>query len=95
MDPKLLADRSTAPFYSWECLTLQLKNRDVDLVIPKESQMMMLIKYIMYKINSVDGTRNTAEPMFKNLYNKCVKQCNKDQLTDKRYMQQIKDQIQF
>lgn len=26
-------------FYSWQCLTLQLPHRDVDLVIPDESKM--------------------------------------------------------
>jgi len=31
------------PFYSWECLTLQLEHRDVDLVIPDEKHMKMII----------------------------------------------------
>ena len=27
------------PFYAWECLTLHLKHRTIDLVFPKEAEM--------------------------------------------------------
>jgi len=31
---------------------------------------MMLIKFLMYQINSIDGNKDSAESMFQNLYNK-------------------------
>ena len=37
MDLKNLKDKEKMPFYAWECLTLQLEHRDVDLIIRKES----------------------------------------------------------
>ena len=40
---------------------------------------MMLIKYIMYTINSIDGTAGTAWPMYDNLFNKAMKQLNHKQ----------------
>ena len=51
------------PFYSWECLTISLKNRDVDLVIKNQEEMNRLVKYLLYRINSVDGNKNSAQPI--------------------------------
>ena len=48
------------PFYSWECLTINLKDRDVDLVIKNQGEMDRLVKYLLYRINSIDGNRNSA-----------------------------------
>ena len=58
------------PFYAWECLTIEMNNRKVALVIKKESQMMMLIKFIVYRINSVDGIKDTGLIMEANLIKK-------------------------
>ena len=35
MDIKLFSNEKLIPFYAWECITVHLKNRDVDLVIRK------------------------------------------------------------
>ena len=64
------------PFYAWDCLTIQLKHRDVDLIIRKESQMMMLIKFLCYKINSCDGQKNTGVPIYNKLLQNCFDQCS-------------------
>lgn len=51
------------PFYSWECLTLKLGNRDIDLVIRDEANMKMLLKYLIYKIKTIDGQKGTAQQL--------------------------------
>ena len=56
------------PFFAWQCISIQCKDRDVDLIIKKDSKMMMLINYINYKIGSIDGTRGTALRMANLLY---------------------------
>ena len=33
MDSNALNDENNLPFHGWHCLTIQLRNRDVDLVI--------------------------------------------------------------
>jgi hypothetical protein len=38
------------PFYSWECITLQLEGRDVNLVIKDEGEMMMFLKFLSYEM---------------------------------------------
>jgi hypothetical protein len=38
------------PFFAWNCITLQLKDREVDLVIKKENEMKMFLTYLIYKI---------------------------------------------
>lgn len=48
------------PFNSWECITLQLKHRDVDLIIENERSMKMFIKILCYKMNSIDGSKDSA-----------------------------------
>jgi hypothetical protein len=32
-------DEKSVPFYQWQCITLQLKHRDVDLVIKEQEDM--------------------------------------------------------
>jgi len=51
------------PFYSWECLTLQLSHRDVDLVIRNESQMNCLLKLLIHSMRTMDGHKGTADKM--------------------------------
>ena len=48
------------PFYSWQCITIQLTRRDVNLVIPDESNMMDLLTLLISKMNTIDGTRDSA-----------------------------------
>jgi hypothetical protein len=38
------------PFYSWECITLNMENRDIDLVIKDEEDMMKLIALVTFSI---------------------------------------------
>ena len=45
------------PFYSWECLTLQLEHRDVDLVIKNEKDMIDLLMIVIDSIKTVDGSK--------------------------------------
>lgn len=48
------------PFYSWNCLTLFLKHREVDLVIKDEVDMENLIKFLICRLKTIDGNRGTA-----------------------------------
>lgn len=48
------------PFYNWQCLSLQRSNRMVDLVIPDEGDMNILLKFLIAKMRTLDGTRGSA-----------------------------------
>ena len=61
------SDLDHLPFYSWDCLTLQLKRRDVDLVIKNEKDMQTLILFLIYRLRTVDGSRGTASPLIEML----------------------------
>ena len=37
IDTKHINKKDKVPFYAWDCVTLQLEHRDVDLIIRKES----------------------------------------------------------
>ena len=45
----------SAPFYSWECLTIDMGTRDLDLVIRSEMHMKYLIKFLVCSIRTLDG----------------------------------------
>ena len=51
----------TLPFYSWQCLTLQLSDRDVDLVIKDQKSMDLLIKFLVFSMNTKDCRKDSAE----------------------------------
>lgn len=51
------------PFKSWNCITLRLGRRDVDLVLKNEAQMTIFIKFLVYSLYTMDGTKNTAKPI--------------------------------
>jgi hypothetical protein len=53
--------KNEVPFNSWECITLQLEHRDVDLVIDNEKSMKMFLKILSYKMNSIDGSKDSAQ----------------------------------
>ena len=48
--------------------------------------MLMIIKYLMYKMNSVDGTKDTAAPLFLKLYNRCLLNSNVSKQKDTNYL---------
>lgn len=47
------------PFYSWECITIQHKNRDIDLVIKDEDEMAVFLKFLIIKLNTFNGRKNS------------------------------------
>lgn len=49
------------PFYSWQCLTLQLGHRDVDLVIKNEKDMDDILRVLVQDLNTVDGQRDSQD----------------------------------
>ena len=49
------------PFFSWECITIHLNNRDVNLVIKDEQQMKIFILFLILKLNTFDGQANSIQ----------------------------------
>ena len=66
LDDKQLEE---VPFFAWNCLTICLKTRDIDLVIKDESDMDKVLKFLVYKLKTQDGVRNSAAEMI-NVLNK-------------------------
>lgn len=55
MDIKKLKDSSNLPFMAWECLTIQLKDRQVDLVIRNQENMDKLLKFLIFHLDTANG----------------------------------------
>ena len=51
------------PFYSWQCITLVLEHRDVDLIISDEDDMLLLLKFLIHNLYTIDGCRDSARQL--------------------------------
>ena len=60
-------DLDNLPFFSWNCLTLCLENRDIDLVIHDEAEMVKILKFLIYKLNTVDGVAGSADKILRKM----------------------------
>ena len=49
------------PFFAWQCITLQLPHRDVDLVIKDDKDMDQLLTLIIDSMETVDGNQNSQK----------------------------------
>ena len=50
------------PFYAWQCISLKLKHRTIDLVISNDKHMKTFIEFLILNIRTVDGVRDSALP---------------------------------
>ena len=55
------------PFYNWNCITLRLDRRDVDLVIKDDAQMATFVKFLIYSLQTLDGKKNTASQLLNHM----------------------------
>ena len=65
------------PFHSWDCLTLQLPHRDIDLVIKNEKHMKMLIEFLVHTLKTMDGSKDSALPMLNLMMEQKLKEIQK------------------
>ena len=59
--------RGEVPFYAWQCITIKMENRDVDLVIPKEKDMDILLKFLIFELKTINGEKGSAKQILGNL----------------------------
>lgn len=52
--------RFSFPFFAWQCLTLEMGGRNIDLVIKNDEDMTLLIRYLIQAMNTCDGKANSA-----------------------------------
>ena len=67
MTSEELIDGNKVPFYSWNCITLIMKHRDVDLVIRNQKHMDRLLKFLVFYMNTVDGNKDSAKGIYQKL----------------------------
>ena len=65
------------PFYAWECITLDLGYREVDLVIRNEDHMNKLLKFLIYSLRTLDGSRNSASNVLNLMNKECIQDYKK------------------
>lgn len=60
------------PFYSWQCITLQLEHRDIDLVIPDDADMDRLLKLLIHSMSTINGAKGSASKLIMHLNKQVV-----------------------
>ena len=53
--------QENVPFYSWECLTICLQDREVDLVIKSEKDMEKILYFFVHSMKTIDGVRGSGQ----------------------------------
>ena len=48
-----------------------MAHRDVDLVVPRDSDMDALLKFLIHKLRTIDGCRGSAEKIIETLQAQC------------------------
>lgn len=56
------------PFYCWQCITLNLRTKDIDLVLAYQAQVKLFLEFLIYELNTVDGIRGTGLPIYQQKY---------------------------
>ena len=51
------------PYFAWQCISLTLSHREVDIVIKNEKEQNNLVKFLLYKLNTVDGKAGSANKL--------------------------------
>ena len=92
-----LEKQKKMPYSSWQCISLKLDTRDVDLVIKNERNQNKLVKYLLYKMKSIDGRVNSASKIISMmdqsdiaLYQRKIKDLPKSLLTKIRLKNRLK-----
>ena len=53
------------PFFAWQCISLTLSHREVDIVVKDEREQNNLVKYFLYKMRTIDGRAGSADKILK------------------------------
>lgn len=61
MDNQRPGGRCNFPFFSWQCITITVAGRTIDLVLKHDKDMELLLRFLTVALNTVDGRRGTAE----------------------------------
>ena len=49
------------PFFAWQCLSFTLAHREVDIVIKNQKEQNNIVKFLLYKLNTIDGRKDSAK----------------------------------
>lgn len=71
--------KQSMPFFAWQCMSIKLHHREVDIVVHDEKEQNNLVKYILYKINTIDGIAGSADKILTALENQGIENYRKTQ----------------
>ena len=72
-----MSELEMIPFYCWNCLSIQLSNREVDIVIKDTYQMNCFIKFLIRNLRTIDGKRGSANQILEVMNNESVEHYKK------------------
>ena len=72
------SELAIVPFHSWNCLSIQLNHREVDIVIKDTNQMDFFLKFLIRNLRTIDGKRGTADVIIEEMTRENVIKYKKD-----------------
>ena len=60
------------PFHIWNCILISLKNKDINLVIRDPIDMERMLKYLIYRLKTHDGIKNSAVALLKKMNERSI-----------------------
>jgi hypothetical protein len=66
------------PFYSWECITILLPQRQVNLIIRDQKSMNALLQFLIFRLKTIDGQKNSGIKVIEELVRQKVKELGKE-----------------
>lgn len=77
-------DQVEVPFYAWQCISICLKNgHTLNLIIKDETDLKIFLLFLIKKLKSFDGARDTFETLFK--ANKANRSLSEGQIMQRIY----------
>ena len=62
---------------SWNCITLQLRHRDIDLIILDDYQTKMFLKFLIFELKTLNGQRDSGKKLLDLLQDQEIKNYKK------------------
>lgn len=86
--------RNDAPFYAWDCITLNVKNKwDIYFIIKNELAMANFLKLLIMKTNTIDGNAGTASLLKAQKHEEISQKCKQQGINNSTKEALMKEEV--
>ena len=71
---QMILKPDSMPFFAWQAISIKLKDKEIDISIKNERTQNNFVKYLLYKLNTLEGIANSAVKILKVMNDQDMKQ---------------------